>query len=110
MTPDPTTADVTERDFAARFAAELDRLAEGRLGQSQVGRLATLSRDQLLRGVRSRLSWLSPDSVELLSRHGPEEFARAVVREQVREHGNTGDLGTLMLADALFQFPISVGP
>jgi hypothetical protein len=78
-------------DFGARFATELARLTEGRLTSGQAEQLSRMSMDSLVQNVASKLSWLGSDSVELLALRGPEEFARAVVREQVREAGEPRD-------------------
>lgn len=98
------TPSATE-EFGARFAAELARLSEGRLSASQIKSLGQMSRDELVQAVCSKLSWLSPESVELHSSRGPEEFARGVVREQVRESGGEPHEGglerSLWLADLL---------
>jgi hypothetical protein len=80
-------------EFGVRFAAELARLTEGRLSASQVERLSHRSKDELVRNVSLRLTWLGLESVELLSSRGPEEFARGVVREQVRELGEPKNVG-----------------
>jgi hypothetical protein len=74
--------------FGQPFAAELARLSDGRLGKSETEILSRMGRPEVVRVVSGQLSWLGPESVELLSTRGPEEFARALVREQVREAGD----------------------
>ncbi len=81
-------SDAAEAAFGSRFAAELARLTEGHLSDSQIDQLSSMSKDALVQKVSARLTWLGLESVQLLSSRGPEEFARAVVREQAREVGD----------------------
>src|SRR6267378_1840830 len=82
----------TDEGFGSRFAAELARLSEGRVSVAQAERVSLMSKAELVQKMTNRLSWHSSESVALLSSRGPEEFARAVVREQVRESGEPKDV------------------
>ena len=74
-------------DFATRFTAELARQAEGRLSAVQAEKLSRMSEDELVQRVAAGLNWLDPGSIKLLASRGPEELARGMIREQIRETG-----------------------
>ena len=80
MTPAP-------EDFGRRFASELARLSDGRISAAQATALGAMSREDVVRRVATSLRWLDAASVELLASRGPEDFARGIVREQIREKG-----------------------
>lgn len=77
--------------FGERFAVEVDRLSGGHLGARAAERLSALEREEVVAVLTGRLSWLSRESIELLSIRGPEELARGVAREEARRAGEPAE-------------------